>query len=94
MRGLVRNVSDIEQPVPQLFVRILDGNKAMITVKAVIPSKKILKPNENVKFTTRFIESTIATGRDVDVVYGPFQDEAGAEGGEQKEAAPKKEEQK
>tara|TARA_B100000315_G_scaffold256942_1_gene304253 strand:+ start:3609 stop:4550 length:942 start_codon:yes stop_codon:yes gene_type:complete len=94
LRGLVRNVSDVEQPVPQLFVRILDGNKVMIAVKTVIPSKKMLKPNENVKFTTRFIEATIATGRDVDVVYGPFQDEAGAEGGEQEEAAPKKDEPK
>jgi len=94
LRGLLRNVSDVEQPVPQLFVRILDGNKAMIAVKTVIPSKKMLKPNKSVKFSTRFIESTIATGRDVDVVYGPFQDEAGAEGGEQKEAAPKKEEHK
>ncbi len=94
LRGLLRNVSDVEQPVPQLFVRILDGNKAMIAVKTVIPNKKMLKPNENVKFTTRFIESTIATGRDVDVVYGPFQDEAGAEGGEQGEAAPEKKEDK
>ncbi|MBT3917290.1 MAG: hypothetical protein HN731_20920 [Rhodospirillaceae bacterium] len=94
LRGLLRNVSDIEQPVPQLFVRILDGNKAMIAVKTVIPGKKMLKPNESVKFSTRFIESTIATGRDVDVVYGPFQDEAGAEGAAPMEATPKKDEPK
>ena len=81
VKGLVRNVSDVEQLVPILFVRILDVNKQLIGVNKVTPSVKSLKPNGQVKFETKFLEAKILTGRDVDIVYGPFQDK---EGGEQK----------
>jgi predicted Zn finger-like uncharacterized protein len=85
IKGLVTNMSDVSQPIPKMFVRILDGNLVIVGVKTVIPEKKSLQPAEKIRFGARILYSTIPTGRTADVVWGPFQDE-----GDQDEGAPEK----
>jgi len=70
--GTVTNVSDKDQPVPSIFVQLVDAKGQVLDVKEVKPEKDTLKPGEVLNFKATF-EGAPPTARNVRTEWGKFE---------------------
>ena len=69
--GFVTNVSDKEQPIPEVLVQLLDAKIQVLDTKTVKLEKTSLQPGETLQFKAVF-EGAPATARTVRVEWGKF----------------------
>lgn len=69
--GFVTNVSDKEQPIPEVLVQLLDAKVQVLDTKTVKLEKTSLQPGETLQFKAVF-EGAPATARTVRVEWGKF----------------------
>ena len=71
--GLVTNVSDKEQPLPQVVVQLIDANEKVLSSKTMTLEKASLQPGEVLQFKAVF-DGAPATARKVRTEWGGFAD--------------------
>jgi hypothetical protein len=69
--GLITNVSDKEQPLPQVVVQLIDANEKVLNSKVVTLEKPSLAPGEVLQFKAVF-DGAPATARKVRTEWGGF----------------------
>jgi hypothetical protein len=69
--GLITNISDKEQPLPQVVVQLIDANEKVLNSKTMTLEKATLQPGEVLQFKAVF-EGAPATARKVRTDWGPF----------------------
>jgi predicted Zn finger-like uncharacterized protein len=73
--GTITNVSEKDQPVPTVFVQLVDAKGQVLDTKEVKPEKDMLKPGEVLNFKATF-EGAPATARNVRTEWGKFEESA------------------
>jgi len=71
--GLVTNVSDKEQPLPQVVIQLIDANEKVLSSKTMTLEKASLQPGEVLQFKAVFDDAP-ATARKVRTEWGGFAD--------------------
>jgi hypothetical protein len=71
--GLVTNISDKEQPLPQVVVQLIDANEKVLSSKTMTLEKASLQPGEVLQFKAVF-DGAPATARKVRTEWGGFAD--------------------
>lgn len=69
--GLITNVSDKEQPLPQVVVQLIDANEKVLSSKTMTLEKATLQPGEVLQFKAVF-DGAPATARKVRTEWGGF----------------------
>ena len=69
--GLITNVSDKEQPLPQVIVQLIDANEKVLNSKTMTLEKATLAPGEVLQFKAVF-DGAPATARKVRTEWGGF----------------------
>lgn len=75
--GMITNVSDKEQPLPQVIVQLIDANEKVLNSKTVTLEKPSLAPGEVLQFKAVF-DGAPATARKVRTEWGEFVSAASA----------------
>jgi hypothetical protein len=69
--GLITNISDKEQPLPQVVVQLIDANEKVLNSKVMTMEKASLAPGEVLQFKAVF-DGAPATARKVRTEWGGF----------------------
>ena len=69
--GLITNVSDKDQPLPQVVVQLIDANEKILNSKTMTLEKATLAPGEVLQFKAVF-DGAPATARKVRTEWGDF----------------------
>ena len=71
IKGMITNITDVDQRVPEILVRVIDAAEKVVQTQTLKPSKLVLEPGKSEKFTGVF-ENLPRTAKRMDITYGAF----------------------